>query len=88
MEHSHLLSFGNIGDSETRELPNASVDLELPELQEHIPPRQIDQRSGIFLYDPLWPYRPELPERGVNLSCPHCHESATYQRFQLVYSPE
>jgi len=48
----------------------------------------IDPQSDNLLYDPLWPYRPELPEGGINLSCPHCRESATYQRFQLMYSPE
>jgi hypothetical protein len=39
----NLLSFGIIGDSEpcpsARKLPNASVDFELPELQENIPPQ-------------------------------------------------
>jgi len=38
-----MLSFGNIGDSEAlplaRELPNASMDFELSELQENIPPQ-------------------------------------------------
>jgi hypothetical protein len=41
-EHFQSVEFGNIGYSEPcrrRELPNASVDPELSELQENIPPQ-------------------------------------------------
>jgi hypothetical protein len=42
MEHSYLLSFGNIAEARpalARKSPNASLDSELPELQENIPPQ-------------------------------------------------
>jgi len=29
---------------------------------------QIAPRPDILLYDPLWPYRPELPEGGANFT--------------------
>jgi hypothetical protein len=32
-------------------------------------------------YDSLWPYRPEFPDGGFTMDCPHCHKSSTYQRF-------
>lgn len=32
-----------------------------------------------------WPHKPEFPPRGVDLGCPHCGESATYQRRDLLY---
>jgi len=48
MEHSHMLNFGTMVTARpalARELPNASVDVELPELQENIPPQQ--NRSAV-----------------------------------------
>ena len=37
-------------------------------------------------YDPLWPPKPAFPEGGERVKCPLCKETATYQRYQLVYS--
>ena len=88
----NLLSRGIIDDGETRpssesfRMPQWTLNCQnCKKIFRH---SKIDPQSDIHLYDPLWPYRPELPERGVNLPCPHCHESSTYLRFQLVYSPE
>ncbi len=36
--------------------------------------------------DPFWPAKPAFPEGGSNLECPSCRKSATYQRYQLMYS--
>src|SRR3981081_109933 len=38
--------------------------------------------------DTRWPYRPETPEGGLTIDCPHCQTSALYQRFQFTFSPE
>jgi hypothetical protein len=88
----NLLSFGIIGDGETCPSPESyrmpQWTLNCQNCKKIFRHSKIDRQSDILLYDPLWPYRPELPELGVNLPCPHCHESATYLRFQLVYSPE
>jgi uncharacterized protein (DUF983 family) len=32
------------------------------------------------------PHKPEFPPFGLDLGCPHCGESATYQRHNLMYS--
>jgi len=31
------------------------------------------------------PHKPEFPPWGLDLDCPHCGESATYQRRDLIY---
>ena len=31
------------------------------------------------------PHKPEFPAWGLDLDCPHCGESATYQRRDLIY---
>ena len=31
------------------------------------------------------PHKPEFPPWGLDLGCPHCGESATYQRRDLIY---
>jgi hypothetical protein len=86
------LSFGIIGDgatcpsSESYRMPQWTLNCQ--NCNRVFSHSKIDPQSDIHLYDPLWPYRPELPEGGVILPCPHCHESATYLRFQLAYSPE
>jgi hypothetical protein len=91
-EHFPSVGFGIIDDGETcpssesYRMPQWTLNCQnCKKIFRH---SKIDPQSDILLYDPLWPYRPELPEHGVNLPCPHCHESATYQRFQLAYSPE
>ena len=30
--------------------------------------------------------KPEFPEGGVSLQCPHCKMDSCYQRYQLIYS--
>jgi hypothetical protein len=47
----------------------------------------IEPQSNDLLYDKLWPYRPELPADGLSVECPHCQQTATYQRFELMYHP-
>ena len=49
---------------------------------------QIDPSSRALPYDALWPHRPEFPTSGERIICPRCKGTATYQRFELVYSPE
>jgi hypothetical protein len=46
---------------------------------------EIQPQSNDLLYDSLWPYRPEFPEGGLSVECPHCQQAATYQRFELMY---
>jgi DNA-directed RNA polymerase subunit RPC12/RpoP len=31
------------------------------------------------------PHKPEFPQGGLAFDCPHCRESATYQRHDLIY---
>src|ERR1700675_919228 len=31
------------------------------------------------------PHKPEFPPWGLDLGCPHCRESASYQRRDLIY---
>jgi hypothetical protein len=35
--------------------------------------------------DPFGPFKPDFPEGGSTLQCPHCHQSALYQRHQLMF---
>jgi hypothetical protein len=35
----------------------------------------------------LWPVKPDFPEVGQTLNCPHCERSALYQRHQLIVQP-
>jgi hypothetical protein len=49
---------------------------------------KIEPQSDSLLYDSLWPYRPEIPEHGAIVDCPHCQKSSTYQRFELMYRPD
>jgi DNA-directed RNA polymerase subunit RPC12/RpoP len=49
---------------------------------------QIDAREKKRPFDELWPAKPDLPNGGARISCPHCGTATNYQRFQLVYSPE
>jgi len=46
---------------------------------------EIDIRSHTLPYDELWPYRPEVPEGGLNATCPYCHKSGLYERYELTY---
>ena len=48
---------------------------------------EIEPRPDDRPFDPLWPYRPEFPEGGLSVDCPHCQQAATYQRFELMYHP-
>jgi hypothetical protein len=48
-----------------------------------IEPRPTNHLSD---YDPLWPYRPDVPEEGFQMACPNCGETATYHRYQLTLS--
>ena len=34
----------------------------------------------------LFPIKPEFPEGGSELACPHCGAKATYQRHELTYN--
>jgi hypothetical protein len=47
---------------------------------------KIEPQADALLYDPLWPYRPEVPEGGLKAVCPHCQLCGLYQRFQLKLS--
>jgi hypothetical protein len=29
--------------------------------------------------------KPDIPDGGANLECPHCKKSAVYKRYQLIY---
>jgi hypothetical protein len=49
---------------------------------------KINPAAVTIPYDPLWPSKPDFPEGGQTLSCPHCKVPATYQRYQLIYSAE
>jgi DNA-directed RNA polymerase subunit RPC12/RpoP len=31
------------------------------------------------------PAKPEFPQGGSEIECPHCGKTATYQRYQLTY---
>lgn len=42
---------------------------------------QIDDVVSNFFF----PSKPEFPEGGSELECPHCGTRATYQRYQLTY---
>ena len=38
-------------------------------------------------YDPFYVApKPDFPEGGKTLTCPHCKKESVYQRHQLVYS--
>ena len=81
-----------IGDGETSPSPESSLmpqwTLNCQNCNRVFSHSKIEPQSDTLLYDSLWPYRPEVPEGGTIASCPHCHKSATYQRFQFMYSPE
>jgi hypothetical protein len=32
--------------------------------------------------------KPQFPESGLSISCPNCHTTSVYQRFQLRYRSE
>jgi DNA-directed RNA polymerase subunit RPC12/RpoP len=32
----------------------------------------------------IWPVKPNFPEGGQTVECPHCQSSALYQRHQLI----
>ena len=49
------------------------------------PHSEMEAQPDDRLFDPLWPYRPEFPEGGLSIDCPHCKQAATYQRFELMY---
>ena len=88
----NLLSFGIIGDSETRPSPESyrmpQWTLNCQNCNRVFSHSKIDHQSDDLLYDPLWPYRPTVPDSGFNMTCPHCQTPAIYHRFQLMYSPE
>jgi hypothetical protein len=91
-EHFNMLGFGNISFGETGPSPESfrmpQRTLNCQNCKKLFPHSRIDPQSHMLLCDPFWSYRPEVPEGGANLLCPHCHKSVTYERFQLVYSPE
>jgi DNA-directed RNA polymerase subunit RPC12/RpoP len=33
----------------------------------------------------FFPEKPKFPEGGSELQCPHCGNTATYQRYELTY---
>ena len=38
-------------------------------------------------YDPFYlSPKPEFPDGGINLTCPHCTKESCYERHDLVYS--
>jgi hypothetical protein len=39
--------------------------------------------SGLDIF---FPSKPEFPDGGSELECPHCETKATYQRYQLTYN--
>jgi hypothetical protein len=45
----------------------------------------IAPRDKSYRFDPLWPEKPEFPKGGLELNCPHCGQTATYQRFELMF---
>jgi len=45
----------------------------------------IDKIGGVFARDPSWPPKPEFPEGGTELKCPHCKEASTYRAVDLRY---
>jgi DNA-directed RNA polymerase subunit RPC12/RpoP len=42
----------------------------------------IVDESGLAMF---FPPKPEFPEGGSELQCPHCGHKAKYQRYQLTY---
>jgi hypothetical protein len=88
----NLSSFGIIDDGETRpssesfRMPQWTLNCQ--DCKKIFRHSEIDHQSDDLLYDPLWPYRPTVPDSGFNMTCPHCQTSAIYHRFQLMYSPE
>jgi CheY-like chemotaxis protein len=44
------------------------------------------ESSGMGRYDDLWPPKPEWPEAGLGVLCPHCGNVSTYLRHELIYS--
>jgi uncharacterized CHY-type Zn-finger protein len=49
---------------------------------------KINSQLASIPYDPLWPSKPDFAAGGEQIICPHCKETATYQRYQLIYSVE
>lgn len=88
----NLLSFGIISDGETWPSPESCRmprwTLNCQNCKKTFRHSKIDHRSDDLLYDPLWPYRPTVPNSGFNMTCPRCQTPAVYHRFQLMYSPE
>jgi hypothetical protein len=48
---------------------------------------EIDPEQRSPMLDPFsWiGDKPELPEKGVSLKCPHCKKVSVYKRYQLTY---
>ena len=60
------------------------VGTQLSELPQNFAHSEIEPRPEGRVFDSLWPYRPEFPEGGLNVDCPHCQQAATYQRFEFL----
>jgi endogenous inhibitor of DNA gyrase (YacG/DUF329 family) len=48
---------------------------------------EIPPRAATIPFDPVWPRKPEFPDGGMNLTCPECQKTSTFQRFELMYRP-
>ena len=88
----NLLSFGIIGDGDSAlarklPMPQAQWTLNCQNCNRIFAHSEVEPQSDALLYDSLWPYRPEVPEGGLSAICPYCHQSGSYERFQLTLRP-
>jgi hypothetical protein len=58
-----------------------------PECRSLVPHSTIPARPETAPFDPLWPTKPEVPDGGVNLTCPSCSTTNAFQRVELMYRP-
>ena len=42
---------------------------------------EIPPRSQTEPFDPLWPRKPDFPENGMSLTCPHCQKSSVFRTY-------
>ena len=64
--------------------------LDCPECNQEFPHSEIDTKRTPSSLDPFsWiADKPDFPDEGIQLRCPHCKKLSVYKRYQLVYRVE
>jgi hypothetical protein len=71
-EHFHCASFGMVEPSLREGYRMPQWTLNCHNCNRVFSHSKIEPQSDDLFYDSLWPYRPEVPEGGTTVSCPHC----------------